>query len=99
MNTRSQDFNERDNMVRFTRFSFDDGMNVNLPAPRDRFEDDDFEEFLFDERPAQEEPTPTDRDWKRSQPIDRRADRRHLAGADWLKPHSPKRSAEAKGEE
>jgi hypothetical protein len=75
-------------MVRVTRFSFDDGMNVRYPIPRESFDDDDLDDYAPEDEVR--EPTPTRgapssrRRGSRSNPNDRSTDRRHLAGGDWM---------------
>lgn len=76
-------------MVRETRFSFDDGMNVDYPAQRETFDEDGLDDFIFDERPRSKLTHPSRREPKRIYPDDRRPDRRHLAGGDWQKPNPP----------
>jgi hypothetical protein len=88
---------ERDSMVRETRFSFDDGMNVNFPAPRDSFDDDDLDDFVADGKPAPKTARPSRREPRRAHPDDRRPDRRHLAGGDWQKPTTPEERATGAG--
>ena len=82
-------------MVRVTRFSFDDGMRIDYPIPRESFDDDDLDEFVGEGE--QETPNASDAPGghgKRSNPTDRRADRRHLAGGDWLSSAPDKRTGE-----
>jgi hypothetical protein len=75
-------------MVRVTRFSFEDGMNVDFPCPRDVFDDDPDNSFDDESLSAT-----TPRSSRRGKPWDcakrpktHRSDRRHLAGADWMTP-------------
>lgn len=75
---------ERDNMVRQTRFSFDDGMDVNFPPTRDSF--DEIDDDLFGEQTPATAPSKARKAAKRARPDDHRPDRRHLAGADWTRP-------------
>lgn len=79
-------------MVRVTRFSFEDGMNVNEPIPRDHFDEDELEDFAFDDEEVPKARSPQRREPKRVHPGDRRPDRRHVAGGDWAKP-APHESA------
>ncbi|HTI50131.1 MAG TPA: hypothetical protein VL475_04240 [Planctomycetaceae bacterium] len=72
-------------MVRETRFSFEDGMNVDFPRPRDSF-DDDLDDLVSEEPLPVKAPRPSRGERSRSRPDDHRPDRRHLAGADWMKP-------------
>jgi hypothetical protein len=75
-------------MVRETRFSFEDGMNVDFPRARDAFDEDDDaldECFGSDPLPARTLHR-SRRDDSRTRPEAHRADRRHLAGADWMTP-------------
>lgn len=69
-------------MVRFTRFSFDDGMRVDDPIPRESFDDDEFDEVIGEAE--QEAPAAPRSRARRSNPAERRGDRRHLAGGDWM---------------
>jgi hypothetical protein len=74
-------------MVRQTKFSFDEEMQVSYPEPEDDF-DDDFDDLVTDRvRPVKSPSSP--RKPRRDHPGDRRPDRRHLADADWLKNSSP----------
>ncbi|MSR60334.1 MAG: hypothetical protein EXS05_22285 [Planctomycetaceae bacterium] len=75
-------------MVRVTRFSFEDGMNVNEPIPRETFEDD-LDDLITDEQRPLKSPGTPRRQKKRNDPADRRTDRRHAAGGEWTKPTQP----------
>jgi hypothetical protein len=70
-------------MVRETRFSFEDGMNVDFPRARDVFDEDELDEFFGDPLPVKS-PHRSRREESRARPAARRGDRRHLAGADWM---------------
>jgi hypothetical protein len=81
-------------MVRITRLSFDDGMDINHPVPRDAFGDDDLDDFIFDEMHSPRTRPPARREPKRIDPDDRRPDRRQLTGEDWVKRGRPEERAE-----
>lgn len=83
-------------MVRVTRFSFDEGMNVNEPVPEDLL-DDEFDDVVAgDDRPVRA-PGTSRRRKKRGDPADRRTDRRHLAG-EWGHPDKPEDRPEQSGQ-
>jgi hypothetical protein len=66
-------------MVRETRFSFDDGMEVDNPSRGDLFDDDEDEDLFFTHRSAHA-PPPKRKRRRRSSPGDRAPDRRQTAG-------------------
>ena len=87
-------------MVRETRFSFDDEMNVNYPVPEE--DDDEDLDYLTGKELPLKKPRPSRRERKRNQPGDRRPDRRHMADGDWLKrtdPHERPDEASETGEQ
>jgi hypothetical protein len=76
-------------MVRIARFAFDEGMHVDLPEPRDGFDEDDLDDFVQEgERPLKA-PRPSRRERRRNQPDDRRPDRRQSPGDDDTNPDRP----------
>lgn len=80
-------------MVRVTRFSFDDGMNVEVPRPRDSFDDDldEIDDPVADDQRQRAPHTGRSRR-RRATPDDRRPDRRQVVGEDWERPQPPDES-------
>lgn len=71
-------------MVRVTRFSFDDGMRIDYPIPRESFDDDDEDVVNENEQEHSKAPPASRGRSRRSNPTKQKSDRRHLAGADWM---------------
>lgn len=71
-------------MVRIRRLSFDEGMRIDLPVPRNSFDPEDNDDVIDEERPIA---IPRRRKKKKPrQPDDRRPDRRQRAGDQWHLP-------------
>lgn len=78
-------------MVRQTKFSFDEGMQVRYPEPEDDF-DEELDDLVTDRvRPVRSPQSP--RKPRRDHPGDRRPNRRHVADADWADTDRPRNSS------